>query len=351
MAMREKTGIAAELGCMSAWRQHGHIRELFTDNGSAFSSDAFRYACADVGIGLSLGVAGVPHLRGHIERFFGTLSTGLMPLLSGRVFSNPVERGGYPAEAQACLSEDDIIEVISVFILDAYHNRKHRGLNWATPNQAWEQLCLEHGTVPPVGKHKIRSAMRISFTRKSGRHGIRFASLHYHSSVLASRFMERGAEQLELRIDPDDVSQLSCRFGGEWHTLSCTTPGFDGLSFETWRNAMLELRQNNGGHDALSRKLVAGAVTRIRERNALARARRGLSSEKLTSEVIEQAEEQVFWGVHIANAAEPHQDASLPDGLDGLRGERIAPVAYVEDQSCSEAPGPMRVWRFSDDES
>ncbi|WP_147126048.1 Mu transposase C-terminal domain-containing protein [Shimia ponticola] len=351
LAMVDKSERAAALGCLSAWSHCGRIAELFVDNGPAFTSDAFQNACSALGIACRVGVGGVPHLRGYIERFFGTLAKGLMPLLSGRVFSNTVERGDYPAEAQACLTEKDLVDALIVFIVDGYHNRRHRGLNWGTPNEAWERLCREHGVAPPPSSNQIRSTLGVDYARTSGRHGIRFASLNYHSAALAKHVMAKGQQELELRVDPEDLSAISCWFGEAWHALPCTTDGLNGVSYETWQHTLLMLRHTNKGADTLSASTVAAALRRIRKIDEAARARVGLSSIKLTREALLLAEDQVFWGVDIAGArpvALPENDQATAQ-LGRLRVEKIQSLPDQPTNAAENSAAPKRVWRFNDE--
>ena len=353
LAMLPKTDRAAAIGCISKWDHCGHIRELFVDNGSAFTSNEFLQACADLGIAVAVGVGGVPHLRSYVERFFRTLVISLMPLLSGRVFSNPQERGDYPSEAQACLTEDDLIEILAIFIVDGYHNRKHRGLNWATPNQTWEQLSRKSGVPVPASSNQITSALGVDISGKSGRHGIRFASLNYHSTELAKHVMAKGGEVLEVRVDLEDISVLSCLFDGGWYPIVCTTAGLEGVSFDVWRASILTLRQAGHENETLSASLVAAAIKRIKETDAKARARLGLSSIKMTRAAIERAEGLVFLGVDIEGTRPPE---GFGDGADvlplgALAAEQIGPAHPKHTQHQSIGGGESdRVWRFSDED-
>lgn len=59
MAMRDKTGIARQLGCETAWGQHGHIFHVAVDNGPALVHVEFKAALSDLGIGYSVMPAGL----------------------------------------------------------------------------------------------------------------------------------------------------------------------------------------------------------------------------------------------------------------------------------------------------
>lgn len=62
---------------------------LVADNGPAFKSEVFTNTCLDLGVTIMRTIAGLPAMRGTVERMFGTTSLDLMPRLDGRTFSNP----------------------------------------------------------------------------------------------------------------------------------------------------------------------------------------------------------------------------------------------------------------------
>lgn len=97
-----------------------------------------------------------PKLRGRIERVFRSFITLLMPYLTGRTFSNPQERGDYPSQKYAVHTAESIVELLVRFTVDVYHNRKHRGLEYASPNIVWDRLIKEFGWSPPMNNHTLR---------------------------------------------------------------------------------------------------------------------------------------------------------------------------------------------------
>ena len=67
---------------IQAIEKRGLPRRLYTDNGSAFRTHQLRYACARLGIALLHSRPGIPEGRGKIERFFRTVRSQLLPLLT-----------------------------------------------------------------------------------------------------------------------------------------------------------------------------------------------------------------------------------------------------------------------------
>lgn len=228
MAMRDKTAIARRLGCETGWVQHGHLFHVVVDNGAALVDTEFKAALADLGIGYSVAVAGVPKLRARIERVFRTLSTMLMPLLTGRTFSNPAERGDYPSEKYTVHTAESIVEALVRFVVDAYHNKSHRGLEMACPNDAWTRLCTQHGWSPPLGRHRLRHVLGIKLNRKLGRHGVVVCGVNYQSEDLIRYFQRSSGNSLDIRLDPENLGHVSVWYCDAWHSVPAVIDGMEG---------------------------------------------------------------------------------------------------------------------------
>lgn len=205
MAMRDKTMLASQLGCETSWSQHGHVCHVVVDNGPAFVNADFKAALSDLAIDYSVLPAGVPKLRGVIERLFRSMATLLMPYLTGRTFSNPQRRGDYPSEKYAVHTAESILELLIRFTVDVYHNRTHRGLEYATPNNMWDKLVTEFGWSPPMSKHKLRHILGLKFNRETGPHGVLMNGVNYHSKRLSEHFQKYGQQSVEVSIDPEDT--------------------------------------------------------------------------------------------------------------------------------------------------
>ncbi|MGB1179476.1 MAG: DDE-type integrase/transposase/recombinase, partial [Lentibacter algarum] len=272
MAMRNKTDLAKRLGCETAWKQYGHIGHVAVDNGPAFVNSEFKAALSDLRIDYSVLPAGVPKLRGHVERVFGSLITLLMPHLTGRSFSNPQERGDYPSQKYAVHTAESIVELLVRFIVDVYHNRKHRGLEYATPNTAWEQMLSEFGWAPPMSNHTLRHILGVAYTRKTGRHGVLVNGVNYHSERLAEHFQKFGAKTVDIRMDPEDLGHISVWLeSGEtsgWSTLKAQLDGLDNVPFAVWERSVFKLRQKNREAASLTQDVVDRAIKRIKEIDA-----------------------------------------------------------------------------------
>ncbi len=220
MAMRDKSQISKQLDCETTWKQHGHVHHVIVDNGAAFVDAEFKACLSDLSIEYDVLPAGVPKLRGRIERLFLTLAKMLMPYLTGRTFSNPQERGEYPSEKYAVHTADSIIELLVRFVVDAYHLRSHRGLEHATPNDEWDRLCDKFGWSPPRDRHVLRHALGISYKRRSGRHGVMVCGVNFHSRELERHFKQH-AHRTSISGSILRILDM-CRPGSAMHGAHCT---------------------------------------------------------------------------------------------------------------------------------
>ncbi|WP_333834671.1 transposase family protein [Rubrimonas sp.] len=125
MMLIEKKPWADAVGALTPWCMGGLPETVVTDAGGPYRSAEFRAALADLGITAMRATAGEARLRARIERFFGTVSTSLMPRLSGRTFSNIVQRGAYPSNQLAALNVEELSNVLVRWVVDIYHNSCH----------------------------------------------------------------------------------------------------------------------------------------------------------------------------------------------------------------------------------
>lgn len=282
-----------------------------------------------------------------------------MPLLTGRTFSNPRERGDYPSEKYAVHTAESILELLLRFTVDFYHNRKHRGLECATPNSMWDKLVAEFGWSPPMSGHKLRHILGLKFKRVTGPHGILMNGVHYHSDRLAKHFQKYGQQSVEISIDPEDMGYISVWLerGKEsgWSTLRAQIHGLEGVSFASWERSIFDLRQNNRAAASLTQGVVDRATQRIKEIDAEQRAMRQLGPIKLTQDQINRAQRETFWGLSLGSDPDVGADNSTPisDQNFGLLSDEISCEPGQQPKELPVLPDPSNEleeeWLFSDE--
>lgn len=345
----DKTPLARAAGCESEWPFFGGCGSISTDMGPAFVADDYRIAVTDLGFNQVAPVAGVPKLRGHVERMFGTLASQLMPELTGRSFANPQERGDYPGEERAALTDDDLIKLFTRFIVDIYHNVPHAGLNEETPANAWARLAKEQGVSAPPDATARCSVFGVPLQRKIGRHGVLANGIHYLSEELEDAYLEGVRDAIEVRVDPHDVTFVTVCLDGEWYPAKAVSAEVWGLSLFEWLELVGQLRIKHKKEAELTEDVVRRARQAIRKINADAMALRRLAPITVTTDDLERAEREVFMSLTIrpARTVTPIKDA--PAGQ-GLLGDVISPQEPTKETGYEQkAIKPSKGWGFRHD--
>lgn len=297
LIIQDKTPIAEAAGCQSRWDQSGGIGVLVTDQGSAFAAEMFRMAVADLGATYEAPPAGVPKLRARIERIFRTFGQQLAPMLIGRTFSNPQERGDYPSEQWAALTDDELAEIFTLFIVDIYHNTPHAGLKGETPANAWRRLSAEQGVTPPPDANQRRAVFGIPLNRKADRHGVRVFGINYVCPRLQEAQMRGADSDVPVRVDPEDLTHISICLGHEWHSAQAVSQAVHGLSLAAWQAIVRDLRTRFREQASLSEDIIREARKKIRAIDAHARQLRRIQPQQLTSEALNRLEGRLFLGL------------------------------------------------------
>jgi putative transposase len=180
----------------AAWTVCGLPDVLYSDHGSDFKSRHIEQVAADLRIQLINSTAGVPQGRGKIERFFGTVTTELLPQLPGYL---PPPGAGPPIAPGLSLAELDA--AIGRWLSD-YHARPHSETN-APPLRRW----AAGGWLPrlPESLEQLDLLLlAVATPRIVHRDGIRFAGVRYLDLTLAAYV----GEPVTVRYDPRDMAEI-----------------------------------------------------------------------------------------------------------------------------------------------
>jgi len=117
-----------------ALMRRGLPRRLYVDNGSAYRSRQFEVVCAKLGITLIHARAYQPQGKGKQERFFRTVRTQLLPLLTEHDLA----------------SIDALNRRLWGYVEGEYHQSPHRGIEGQTPLDRWAMSAEEVRYVNPA---------------------------------------------------------------------------------------------------------------------------------------------------------------------------------------------------------
>ena len=319
----DKTDLARECGAQTPWNMFGTPETLWTDNGAAFIPNAFTQPCGDLRITSIKTIAGVPSMRGMIERIFRTMATSLMAHLDGRTMSNPQERGDYESEKAACLSVEDLCCVLVRWCVDIHHNTPQRELGGLTPLEQWEKDIAD-GNHPlknaPTMKQK-RCALGERLTRKLQRTGIVVLGIHYHSEVLSEAMLGHGTHDLQVRWLPDDIGAVEVYVNGEWHTAKALHRGFDGVHAQEWVATMRALKRKDPQRRSHDVQVALKALADIRALHAERRMAIKMVHKPYTDKHMEALEEEA---ITIPVPEDPAPRSDEPTDRGGI-GTAITP--------------------------
>ncbi|MDN5544807.1 MAG: Mu transposase C-terminal domain-containing protein [Rhodococcus sp. (in: high G+C Gram-positive bacteria)] len=177
------------------WPMCGIPEILYVDHGSDFTSEHLTQVAVDLKFQIVYSAVARPQGRGKIERFFGTVTTELLPELPGHLHR------GRPAAAPA-LTLTDLDHALRHFIVDTYHRRRHPEIG-TSPHDRW----LADGWLPRMPGDLTELDLLLVDVAKPRivhRDGIHFQGLRYLDPLLAAYVRE----PVTIRYDPRDITEI-----------------------------------------------------------------------------------------------------------------------------------------------
>lgn len=284
MALVDKTALAKSVGCLSLWDMFGLPELLVTDSGANFRSKQVRAAVLDLGISMMIAPAGLPQMRGKVERSFRTDTQLFYSSIPGRTFKDPVEKGDYASEDNIVVTINELANIAVRHFVDVYHNTPHAGLGGDTPANRWRTGVERYGVIPPPSRDVMRHIFSTAIQCRVGNRGVRAAGLYYQSQALQNARRSIRSKAMLVRVDTEDLGHVSVKTDAGWLTVPCATEGFDGISLEGWRLTQDELRREYASVAKMSEHIVAQALKDRRERIEQLRVESNVPSPVMTSD-------------------------------------------------------------------
>lgn len=188
------------------WQVCGLPSVLYSDHGSDFVSAHTEQVCADNHIRLVHSTPGVPQGRGKVERFFGTVTSELLPTLPGHI---PHGTHGKPVTVPT-LSLAQLDTAIAAFVVRDYHQRVHSETG-ETPQHRW----LAGGWLPrmPESLEQLDLLLlTLTSPRVVHRDGIHCHGLRYLDLTLSAYVGER----VTVRYNPRDLAEIRLYYQGRF---------------------------------------------------------------------------------------------------------------------------------------
>lgn len=318
---RDKTDIAEAFGCANGWPMGGNPHEIVHDNGNALIAPEVRRVTNDLGVENSTTPAAIARLRSRGERIFRTFGTELMPLVTARTFGSITEKGDFDPGKHAALTDDELTQILVLFIVDVYHNREHQGLNGETPANCWKRLSDIHTPIP-LDQITRRAIFGLEINCKLGNRGVRFACLDYACDELRDYVKHNWDRDFRIRVDPLDIGYVSIEIGDTWYPAKCVKRGFDGVAWQDWQDQLRAVRAKFRVEAQLGQSVVDNALLKITTIDHSANIRQGLTEHNITQAQIAWEEQKTNLGVSV-------EFDPVVDDPDGLFGELIGPDGDV----------------------
>ncbi|MDF1600870.1 Mu transposase C-terminal domain-containing protein [Mesorhizobium sp. YIM 152430] len=235
MALLDKRDIAAAADCLSDWPMTGLWDTVVMDTGPAYIAEDTRAAICDLRAEAMFPPAGLPQMRGRIERVFSTIHTQFVSTFHGRTFKDVVDKGDYDAEAHAVVDPEELYRLLVRYVVDVYHHTPHEGLIGETPYACWKRLVRRYGvslvdddTVGPIFGTKVERALR--------REGVEVFGIMYAHEDLHVLHKRRGALDVVVSVDQTDIGRVFVLVDDAWMTVPAKRRDLDGVSLDGWLN-------------------------------------------------------------------------------------------------------------------
>lgn len=351
-----KTEIAVSFGCRARWHQGGRPELIAADMGSAFVDGNFKMSCAGLHARLINPPGGVAKLRSRIERLFGTFATHFVSRFRGRTFSNPVQRGDYDAEAEASLTDQDLLAALVTYIVDVYHQRPHRGLQGETPANCWDRLTAKYGLPAPVDAMDRRAIFGIELERSISGRGVRVFGADFACEKLRDARKHCHQHKARLRFDPLDLGWIAVEVGDRWYPAHDLSGALSGTSFYQWSAFARTVMDHNRERAEISAEIYHDGLRRLELLSTEAAKTAQLGRMKFTADEIDRAEQTLGLGLHLLPAAPDHGSVASSNWLDagfevgGDDPDDAETPHPPENPPSDDATPSHKTWRFADDE-
>jgi putative transposase len=206
-----KDKVREQYGTAHDWPAYGVPAQIVVDNGPEFANQHLEDACLCLGSEVLYAPVRTPEFKAGIERYFGSLNTGLLHTLPGTTFSNPDQRGDYDSAGLACLSLQELLRAIHLFTVDVYAQEPHKDGRGHTfiPAHRWA-AATQTGFLPPLpnsAQDLLLLLGRVT-TRTIQPYGIEFENLRYNCAALGPLRLRLAGGPVKLKYHPGDLSRL-----------------------------------------------------------------------------------------------------------------------------------------------
>lgn len=190
-----------------------------TDNGADYVSDEIDSLMWDLEIIHEICIPFASEEKGTIERFFRTMSHGILNLLEGFIGHSVADRKAIESRksfAQRIMKKDEVVEVqmsaddlqkkLDEWVEFYYEQSPHGGLNNKSPLEVWR--AWDQPLRKLTNEHALDELMsEIGGTRTIGKKGIRYNNRFYIDPTGVMH--EQVGTEVRIKLDEQDIGQIA----------------------------------------------------------------------------------------------------------------------------------------------
>ncbi len=251
------------------WLQCGRPARVHVDRTAAYCSSAF--------VGAVLGLTGKhpllsnqhPHLRGRVERLFLSLASRQLGSLPSVVGESILLVENYDPAKDAHLTNDELLALFALLVVERYNNSPHRALDGQTPSERWVELSHQgDGIAPPPSKAEYRALFGVKLRRRVTARGISILGIEYRSEQLEGLHQFQDRVEVDVSIDESDISGISFRDprDGCWYDAYAEFAGLDNVALSEWMETVRYITSCLDQPANSNRKIVISALNDLNGR-------------------------------------------------------------------------------------
>lgn len=205
------------------WPCVGRIENLYVDNALHFIGLNIKHAAIELGFNVTMLKPRQPWLKGALERFFGSLNSGLVHSLPGSTLGSIKDRDIHEHLEGPSLTLEMFESLMVFWICQIYHSTLNGGLGFIrgagdVPLEVWKDKVAKY-SCPPLPSPELFISLAGDRTKRTiGRQGIEWDRIFYESpeltSVLAnpkhkSSGQDGHSTRYEVVRDPFDLGSIT----------------------------------------------------------------------------------------------------------------------------------------------
>lgn len=335
MVMRDKSDISNLANCRMPWSQHCGLGTVIFDTGNEFFNEAVQTAILAAGGSFILGRAAVPMDKPFVERFFGGVRTLFADELPGKTGFSAGCLVNYDKEGMAAFNAEEFRLLLTQYVVDHYPQRKHMGLFGKRPIDAWKD-AQKYGCVATPPLRVRRNATGLKLNRMLTKEGVRICGIPFGDPVLFPKHLRNGKVPVEVRVDPNDLREVTILLDGKQLHLANQRPDLGRHSIRTLMAAIKEMTASRPQDRDYYEYVLARHADGLAQKIQAGVTKHGLPSPEVSPGEVDWFEHSHCLKLNVMQNPDSMHRADAEDLFAGRSGRGI----YTAEQIAAEQAAP-----------